>query len=57
MTRITIASFLIATPALAHTSSAGHIHAWEAGLLIALIASAIVTPRVLKAVRAKSRGF
>ena len=53
MTRTAIASFLIATPALAHTSGTGHIHAWEAGAVIALLVSAAVAPAVLKAVRAK----
>ncbi|MEO0343971.1 MAG: hypothetical protein AAF198_11105 [Pseudomonadota bacterium] len=53
MTRIAIASFLIASPALAHTSGTGHIHAWEAGALIALLISAVTVPAVLKAVRTK----
>lgn len=53
MTRLAIASFLIATPALAHSSGTGHIHAWEAGALIALLISAAAAPVVLKAIRAK----
>ncbi|MEM9715392.1 MAG: hypothetical protein AAF826_02635 [Pseudomonadota bacterium] len=53
MTRIAVASFLIASPAFAHATGTGHIHALEAGALIALLIAALATPVVLKAVRAK----
>ncbi|MEO1562035.1 MAG: hypothetical protein AAFR98_01255 [Pseudomonadota bacterium] len=53
MKRLAIASFLIATPALAHTSGTGHIHPLEAGALLLLLVSAAAAPRILKAIRAK----